>query len=184
VTEAAGGEDRYGPDLPLGVGEVEITRMLEFEAALFEPPVIYPEISREIIERHRAWLEPTLMDPISGLMIFSLRQGNLSLVDTTIRKTGFVPGFGLRRILHGKADCATIGVAGRLAIDGLADHETAAIVRVGQAASRVLCTRLSAHCGKEGIVEFLRPGNIVAADLSTTLVDHSRLDRTAGEPAA
>jgi hypothetical protein len=36
------------------VGEVEITRVLEFEAALFEPAVIHPEASPEIIERHRA----------------------------------------------------------------------------------------------------------------------------------
>jgi hypothetical protein len=45
------------------VGEVEITRVLEFEAALFEPTVLYPEASPEIIKRHRTWLEPTLMDP-------------------------------------------------------------------------------------------------------------------------
>jgi hypothetical protein len=36
------------------VDEVEITRVLEFEAALFEPAVIHPEASREIIERHRS----------------------------------------------------------------------------------------------------------------------------------
>jgi hypothetical protein len=34
----------------------------------------------------------------------------------------------LRRILHDKADRAAIGVAGRLAIDGLGDHETAQII--------------------------------------------------------
>ena len=34
------------------VGEVEITRVLEFEAALFEPAVIHPEASSEIIARH------------------------------------------------------------------------------------------------------------------------------------
>ena len=45
------------------VGEVEITRVLEFEAALFEPAVIHPEASPEIIERHRTWLEPAFMDP-------------------------------------------------------------------------------------------------------------------------
>ena len=72
-----------------------------------------------------------------------------------IRNAGLVPRFGLRRILHDKADCAAIGVAGRLAINGLADHETAAIVRISHAASSVLNTRLSAHCGKESIVEFL-----------------------------
>src|ERR1700730_18438862 len=35
-----------------------------------------------------------------------------------IRNAGLVPRFGLRRILHDKADCAAIGVAGRLAING------------------------------------------------------------------
>jgi hypothetical protein len=49
------------------VGEVEITRVLEFEAALFEPAVIHPEASPEIIERHRAWLEPNLMDRLAVL---------------------------------------------------------------------------------------------------------------------
>src|SRR5689334_18132663 len=37
------------------VGEVEITRVLEFEAALFEPAIIHPEASPEIIARHRPW---------------------------------------------------------------------------------------------------------------------------------
>jgi len=53
------------------VGEVEITRVLEFEAALFEPVVLYPEVSREVVRRHRGWLEPTLMDPVSGLLVFA-----------------------------------------------------------------------------------------------------------------
>ena len=35
------------------VGEVEIIRVLEFEAALFEPAVIHPEVCAEIIERDR-----------------------------------------------------------------------------------------------------------------------------------
>jgi glyoxylase-like metal-dependent hydrolase (beta-lactamase superfamily II) len=53
------------------VGEVEITRVLEFEAALFEPGVLYPEVSLEVVRRHRGWLEPTLMDPASGLLVFA-----------------------------------------------------------------------------------------------------------------
>ena len=44
---------------------------LEFEAALFEPAVIHPEVSAEIVKRHRAWLQPTLMDPVGGLMVFA-----------------------------------------------------------------------------------------------------------------
>src|ERR1700731_2791853 len=53
------------------VGEVQITRVLEFEAALFEQAVIHPKASPEIIARHRTWLEPTLMDPASGLLVFA-----------------------------------------------------------------------------------------------------------------
>ena len=53
------------------VGEIEIARVLEFEAALFEPTVLYPDATHEIIERHRTWLEPTLMDPATGQLIFA-----------------------------------------------------------------------------------------------------------------
>ena len=60
-----------GPIYRWRVGAVEITRVLEFEAALFEPAVIHPGASSEIIARHRAWLEPGLMDPASGFMIFA-----------------------------------------------------------------------------------------------------------------
>src|SRR5262245_55828075 len=33
------------------LGEIEITRVLEFEAALFEPTVIHPELTPEMVER-------------------------------------------------------------------------------------------------------------------------------------
>jgi hypothetical protein len=66
------------------VGEVEITRVLEFEAALFEPAVIHPEASPEIIERHRSWLTPTLMDPTGGLMIFAFHSTIIKTPRTTI----------------------------------------------------------------------------------------------------
>ena len=59
------------PNYRWRVGEVEITRVLEFEAALFEPAVIHPKASPEIIARHRTWLEPTLMNPASGLLVFA-----------------------------------------------------------------------------------------------------------------
>ncbi len=51
------------------IGEVEITRVLEFEAALFEPTVIHPAACSEIIEKNRIWLEPNLLDPESGLLV-------------------------------------------------------------------------------------------------------------------
>ena len=58
--------------------------MLEFEAALFEPAVIHPEVSPEIIKQHRAWLEPTLMDPVSGLMDFAFHSTVLKTPRATI----------------------------------------------------------------------------------------------------
>ena len=48
------------------LGELEIVRVLEFEAALFEPAVLYPDVTSEMIERHRSWLEPTLINPADG----------------------------------------------------------------------------------------------------------------------
>src|SRR5438105_1149506 len=81
-----------------------------------------------------------------------------------IRNAGFVPRFGLRRILHHKPDRAAVSLAGRLAINRLGHHEPAAIVRVSQSASGVLSAGLSAHRGKQGIIEFLRPGDIVTPD--------------------
>ena len=66
------------------VGEVEITRVIEFEAALFEPVVIHPGASPEIIERHRHWLTPTLMDPVSGLMIFAFHSTVIKTPRATI----------------------------------------------------------------------------------------------------
>jgi hypothetical protein len=70
------------PNCRWHVGEVEITRVLEFEAALFEPAVIHPDASRN----HCAaptWLEPRLMDPPSGLLVFAFH----SMVTKTPRAT-------------------------------------------------------------------------------------------------
>src|SRR6516225_5191244 len=66
------------------VGDVEITPVLEFEAALFEPAVIHPEATSAIIERHRSWLTPKLMDPVSGLMIFAFHSTVIKTSRATI----------------------------------------------------------------------------------------------------
>src|SRR5216683_2471512 len=72
------------PNYRWRVGEVEITRVLEFEAALFEPAVIHPEASLEIIERHRIWLAPRFMDPVSGLLIFAFHSTVIKTPRATI----------------------------------------------------------------------------------------------------
>jgi hypothetical protein len=45
--------------------------------------MLYPEATYEIIKRHRTWLEPTLMDPASGQVIFAFH----SIVTKTRRAT-------------------------------------------------------------------------------------------------
>ena len=66
------------------VGEVEITRVLEFESALFEPAVIHPEVSPDTIQRHLDWLKPTLMDPVSGLLVFAFHSTIIKTPRATI----------------------------------------------------------------------------------------------------
>jgi hypothetical protein len=48
--------------------------VLEFEAALFEPTVIHPDVTAEIIERHRSRIERRLLNPDSGLMVFAFHR--------------------------------------------------------------------------------------------------------------
>jgi glyoxylase-like metal-dependent hydrolase (beta-lactamase superfamily II) len=66
------------------IGDIEIARVIEFEAALFEPIMLYPEVSAEIIERHRAWLEPKLMDPASGQLNFAFHSTVIKTPRATI----------------------------------------------------------------------------------------------------
>jgi glyoxylase-like metal-dependent hydrolase (beta-lactamase superfamily II) len=68
----------------VSVGEVEIARVLEFEAALFDPVVLYPEVSPEIIKQHRTWLEPRLMDPAGGLLVFAFHSTVIKTSRATI----------------------------------------------------------------------------------------------------
>jgi hypothetical protein len=53
------------------LGDIEITRVLEIEASLFEPAAIHPDVTPETLESHRSWLEPRLPDPDTSLMIFA-----------------------------------------------------------------------------------------------------------------
>ena len=63
------------------IGDVRIDRAVEFEQPLLPPATLLPELDPEMLERHRAWLEPTLLDPSSGLLVLAFH----SLVITTPR---------------------------------------------------------------------------------------------------
>ena len=78
---------------------------------------------------------------------------------------GFVPGVHLFGAVHGDADGAAVGVGGRLAVDGLGDDVAAAIVAVDHPPlGGVLGPRLGAQRAEGGVVEGLRPGEVVRPD--------------------
>jgi glyoxylase-like metal-dependent hydrolase (beta-lactamase superfamily II) len=59
--------------LKFRVGEVEISRVPEFEVPMFEPAFIYPDLPRERLDAHRAWLEPRLLDPATGRLVIAIQ---------------------------------------------------------------------------------------------------------------
>lgn len=70
------------------LGEVEVTRVIEFEAPLLDAAILFPDADADTLERHRSWLEPRLLDPITGLLILAFHTyairtpHHLILVDT------------------------------------------------------------------------------------------------------
>ena len=70
------------------VGRVRIDRVVEFERPLLAPAVLLPEVDDALLARHRAWLEPDLLDPATGHLVISFHSfairtpRSLILVDT------------------------------------------------------------------------------------------------------
>jgi len=53
------------------LGDVEISRVIEFESPLLDPFVLFPDADPEVLESHKEWLEPELRDPATGLLILA-----------------------------------------------------------------------------------------------------------------
>ena len=70
------------------IGDVQIHRVIEFEGPLLPPNVLFPQADEESLKTHRAWLEPQLRDPVTGLLIMSFHSfvirtpSHVILVDT------------------------------------------------------------------------------------------------------
>ena len=68
------------------IGDITVHRVLEFEQPLLPPSVLLPDATDDAIARHRDWLEPTLLDPDTGLLILAFH----SFVIRTPRHTVLV----------------------------------------------------------------------------------------------
>src|SRR5580693_8757563 len=70
--------------LKFRVGAVEISRVPEFQAPMFEPDFLYPTLPPELLVRHRSWLEPVHLDPASGRLVISIHAFVLRTARATI----------------------------------------------------------------------------------------------------
>src|SRR5579872_4801065 len=50
----------------IALGELNIRRVVEQEAPLFDPLTFFPTLTRELLAENRSWLEPTAIDPATG----------------------------------------------------------------------------------------------------------------------
>ena len=72
------------------IGDIRIDRIIEQEFPMFDPAEFLPELTKEMVDPHRSWMEPKCLDPVSGLMTFCMqsyviRTGTQNvLIDTCI----------------------------------------------------------------------------------------------------
>ena len=88
------------------VGRVEITRIVELEGPLYDPPHLLPDASREALARHAEWLAPRFYQPdahrlIAAMQCYLVRTPHHRiLVDSCLgndKRRGDHPNLHLRR---------------------------------------------------------------------------------------
>ena len=72
------------------IGSAAVDGVLEWAGSYRDPLEMYPDATREAVERHRGWLEPDSLDPESGALVMAfqsylLRTDRLTiLIDTCV----------------------------------------------------------------------------------------------------
>ena len=72
------------------IGDIQVSRVPEFELPMMEPFFIYPGLTQAMLARHRPWLEPVHLDQASGRLVLSVH----SFVVRTRRRTILVDACG------------------------------------------------------------------------------------------
>jgi glyoxylase-like metal-dependent hydrolase (beta-lactamase superfamily II) len=74
----------------ISIGDIQIDRILEMEVPFMAPGDAFPEITPDLINAHRHWLEPKALCPDTGMLIIAIQTWvirtphHLILVDTCI----------------------------------------------------------------------------------------------------
>ena len=57
------------------LGNIVVNRIVESEGAdpFFDPLAFFPETTPEDWERHRAWMQPRAVDPVSGKLVLAIQ---------------------------------------------------------------------------------------------------------------
>lgn len=70
------------------LGGVRVDRILENEAPLLAPDILFPDFDADVFDAHRDWLEPNLLQPGTDLLILAFNsyvvrtKHHVILVDT------------------------------------------------------------------------------------------------------
>ena len=55
------------------IGQITVESILEFTSADFDPLTFFPETTPDDWARHRPWMEPTAIEPSSGLLVLTMQ---------------------------------------------------------------------------------------------------------------
>lgn len=101
----------------LQVGDVTIQKVVEAEAPTYPVGILLPSLPEDAVARHRSWLEPAHLDPVSGLLVLSFHSfvvrtpKHLIVVDTCMGNDKDRPDFPDMHRRQG-AYLAALGAAG------------------------------------------------------------------------
>ena len=66
------------------LGDITIDRVLEHETPTFPPAALLPAVTPEMVDKHRHWLEPHMLDPRTGHLVMSWHTFVIRTPRTTI----------------------------------------------------------------------------------------------------
>jgi len=55
------------------VGDTTIHRVVEYEAPIFDPFFFFPDLTPEMLDQNRSWLEPAYIDPATGKIVLCIQ---------------------------------------------------------------------------------------------------------------
>ena len=105
--------------IPQTIGDMTVSRIVEYEGPIFPPGFLFPDADDEALRAHADWLQPAFIDPDSGHLIMSFHSyvvrtpRHTILVDTCLGNHKHRPQRDFWHMRDGPylADLAAMGIA-------------------------------------------------------------------------